>query len=245
MEAAATTRGEATAGDPSATARGTAVVIGALILTATTSYLIGSALIESSIEAPYDFAGLSETRIRFGVFLEFINAATVVGVGVLLFPVLRRYREGMALGYAATRVLESALLLVSALFVLSFLSLADADAGAGDAGASQLVAWSMEGYDLAFQLAMIVLGAGSLLLAFVLYEARLVPRFLPILAFVGYVALFASGWLEIAGHSATWLYVPGGLFELIFPLWLIVRGFTPPPAESQRHVRAANQVDAQ
>lgn len=235
MEPAAAPRIVATTDEPTTTARTAAVVVGALILTATASYLVGSALIESAIEAPYDFATLAETRVRVGLFLEFINAAAVVGVGVLLFPILRKYREGMALGYAATRVLESALLLVSALFVLLFLSLANGDGPAGATGAPQrepLATWAMEGYDLAFQLAMIVLGAGSLLLAFVLYEARLVPRFLPILAFVGYVSLFASGWLEIAGHSAAWLYIPGGLFELIFPLWLIVKGFNPPPATS-------------
>jgi hypothetical protein len=91
----------------------------------------------------------------------------------------------------------------------------------------------MEAYRLAFQLGMIVLGTGSLLLCAVLYEIRLVPRALAVLGFVGYLALFASGWLDIAGYDiASALYVPGALFELVFPLWLIVRGLSEPTASA-------------
>jgi hypothetical protein len=204
--------------------RTTEIVIGALILTATTSYLVGSALIDSAVDQE-SLSNPNETQLVTGALLEFVNAAAVVGIGVLLFPILRRYREGMALGYAATRIIESALLLVSALFVLVLLPLNEA------ADAAQLQATgtlALEGYDVAFQLAEIALGAGSLLFMYILYAFRLVPRALSLLGFVGYVALFASGWLEIAGHSAALLYIPGGLFELLLPLWLIFRGFNAP-----------------
>jgi hypothetical protein len=87
----------------------------------------------------------------------------------------------------------------------------------------------MDAYDLAFPLAMIALGTGSLLLCYVLYRYRLVPRALAVLGFLGYLALFASGWLEIAGESVAYaLYIPGGLFEIAFPLWLIAKGFSEP-----------------
>lgn len=141
-----------------------ATVVGVLFLTATASYLAGSELIASAVEAPDHLSNLNATRVRLGVLLELVNAAAVVGIGVLLFPVLRRHREAMALGYAGTRIIESTLLLV--------------------------------------------------------------PRVLPVLGFFGYAALFASGWLVITGHDATSvLYIPGALFELALPLWLIARGF--------------------
>ena len=212
---------------PTGSTRRTAIAVGALILTATVSYLAGSALIDSALDATG--SDPNATQVRVGVFLEFVNAAAVVGVGVLLFPILRRYREGMALGYAATRIIESALLLTSALFALLLV-----------ADGSELRTFgefATEGRDLAFQLAMIALGLGSLLLCFILYEARLVPRALPLLGFVGYVALFASGWLEIGGRDAAVLYIPGGLFELIFPLWLIAKGFNEPTAAAPRQAQ--------
>lgn len=205
------------------TMRKTAIIVGALFFVQTASYLFGDALFRSAAEtvtAGNDAQGLT------GVFLQFVNAAAVVGIGVLLFPVLRRFREGPALGYTATKIMESALLMVSALFAVLTVQ-ADGSALGGDSGTTLSGPLTFEGYDLAFQLAMIALGAGSMFLMYLLYKFRLVPRTLSVLGTVGYIALFASGWLEIAGLDiAQALYIPGGLFEILFPLWLIIRGFS-------------------
>lgn len=73
--------------------RTTEIVIGALILTATTSYLVGSALIDSAVDQE-SLSNPNETQLVTGALLEFVNAAAVVGIGVLLFPILRRYGRG-------------------------------------------------------------------------------------------------------------------------------------------------------
>jgi hypothetical protein len=174
------------------------------------------------------------------VFLEFVNAVANVGVGVVLFPILRQHRERMAIGYLATRIIESLLLLVSSLAVLMLVPVGQDLLRADAATASELATvatLAVQGYHLAFQSAEIALSVGALTLCYVLYEARLVPRPLAVLGFAGYVALFASGWLYIAGHHtvAPFLYVPGGLFELILPLWLIVKGFRDPAPAGNAH----------
>jgi len=83
-----------------------------------------------------------------------------------------------------------------------------------------------------YQIAMIVLGIGSLFLCYSLYVSRLVPRFISIWGGLGYFLLFISGILDICGLIDTTkgmgvvLYTPGGLWELIvFPLWLFIKGF--------------------
>src|SRR5215218_3593433 len=180
-----------------------AIAVGVLFFTATLSYGVGSALITSALATPDDLLNPNNTQIGIGVVLEFINSAAVVGIGVLLFPILRRYSEGMALGYAGSRIIESVFLLVGALSALLLLTLR----------------W----YDLAFQMAMISLGAGSLLLCYILYEVKLVPRAISVLGFVGYIAIFAYGWLEIFGlNLGLVLFIPGAIFEIVFPLWLII-----------------------
>ena len=97
---------------------------------------------------------------------------------------------------------------------------------------SALLLLTLTVYDLAFQIAMIALGAGSLLLCYVLYKFRLVPRALSVLGFVGYIAIFAYGLLEIfaqnIGFIGSVLFAPGAIFEIAFPLWLIVKGFNEP-----------------
>ena len=207
------------------TMRKTAIIVGALFFVQTASYLFGNALFRSAAETAT--AG-NDAQALAGVFLQFVNSAAVIGIGVMMFPVLGRFREGPALGYTATKVMESALLMVSALFAMLTVQAGGSVLGAGN-GTTASGPLMMEGYDFAFQLAMIALGAGSMFLMYVLYKARLVPRALTVLGTVGYVALFASGWLEIAGFDiAEALYVPGGLFEILFPLWLIIRGFNEP-----------------
>ncbi len=188
------------------TNRKIAIAVGVLFFTATLSYGVGSALITSALATQDDLLNPNNTQIGIGVVLEFINSAAVVGIGVLLFPILRRYSEGMALGYAGSRIIESVLLLVGALSALLLLTLR----------------W----HDLTFQMAMISLGAGSLLLCYILYTAKLVPRAISVLGFVGYVALLVYGLSEILGlNIGLVLFIPGGIFEIVFPLWLIVKGF--------------------
>jgi hypothetical protein len=192
-----------------ATKRRIVIVVGVLFFAATISYGVGNALIASALDASDDLSNPNIAQILVGVLLEFINSAAVVGIGVLLFPILRRYSEGMALGYAGSRIIESVLLLVGALSALLLLTLS----------------W----YDLAFQMAMIVLGAGSLLLCYILYKVKLVPRAISVLGFVGYIAIFAYGWLEIFGlNIGLVLFIPGAIFEIVFPLWLIIKGFNEP-----------------
>jgi hypothetical protein len=218
--------------------RRTAIAVGLLFFIATAAYIVGSGLITSAQKAPDILSNLNSAQIRTGVLLEFIDAAAAVGIGILLFPILRKYREGMALGYAGSRIIESVLILVSALSALLLLPLSQEYLRAGAADASQLQplgTLATAGYDLAFQMAMIALGAGSLMLCYVLYEVKLVPRALSVLGFVGYIALFASGWLAIFGNTTIGLvlFIPGAIFEIVFPLWLIVRGFNEPALSSR------------
>lgn len=218
------------------TIRATAIVVGVLFLVQTSSYLAGDVLVRAALD---DLSDVNASQARLGALLQFVNVVAVIGIGVLMFPVLRKLREAMALGYTATKVMEAALLLVSCLFALLVFS--DSPAG--------LRTSFFEGYDVAFQLAMISLGTGSLLFMYLLYAYRLVPRVLSALGALGYVALFASGWLEIAGvNVAEFLYIPGGLFELAFPLWLIIRGFDesaiPTSLDEQKPVPAPRAVMA-
>ena len=198
------------------TDRKTEIAVGALFFLATASYLVGSQLIAPALSAADGVLSLNSTQLRIGVLLEVVNAGAVVGIGVLLFPILRQYSDSGALGYAISRTIESVLLVVSALSALSLVT-----PGQGIAAASA--------YNLAFQMAMVALGAGSLVLCSMLYRFTLVPRALSLLGAVGYAALLVSGWIVLFGGDASpWLFAPGAIFEIVFPLWLIVRGFNSP-----------------
>lgn len=218
----------------------TARLVGSLILTATVTYLLGDALLQSILNAPDYLRQVypNSTQVVMGVLLEFIDAVAIAAVGILLFPILRKYNEAIALGYADTRIIECLLLLVAGISALALIPLSQeyVQAGAPDASYFQelgtlLVAQS----GLAFQIAMIALGLGSIPFCYLLYRSRLIPRAISVLGLIGYAALLIGGLLGLFGLNLYMIhFVPGGLFELIFPIWLIVKGFNEPAVASKQ-----------
>jgi hypothetical protein len=84
-------------------------LIGALFLVATGSFMIGTGLLDPVLHQPDFLAGLypDRTNVVVGLFLEFINAVAVVGIAMLLYPILKKHNEALALGYFGSRIIES------------------------------------------------------------------------------------------------------------------------------------------
>jgi hypothetical protein len=204
---------------------------GALFLLSTGTYLIGNGLLDPILKRPDFLANLypDRTIVFWGSFLELINAIAVVGIAMLLYPILKKHNEAFALGYFGSRVMESALLIISVICPFLLIALSKTYPSADTAKGSYFETIAnllLEAHFVLFQLAMIVLSLGSLLLCHVLYRSRLVPRFLSFIGIIGYAALLASACLAILGQEiGPVLYVPGAIFEIVFPVWIIVKGF--------------------
>lgn len=168
-------------------------------------------------------------RVFAALFLELINAIAVVGIAMLLQPTLKKYHEVFAFGYFASRVMESSLLMISLIGPLILLALSKQSVSAGTSGDAYLQALgnlAVEAHYLLFDIAMLVLSLGSLLFCCILYRSRLVPRLLSIIGLIGYTGLLASSSLSVAGLDVgEVLYIPGAIFEIALPVWLIVKGF--------------------
>lgn len=213
------------------TSKSTAKIIGVLFLVSTVAYLTGSGLVDAVLNEPAFLSQLYPDRMKVlvGLFLKFINAAAVIGIAVLLFPILKPYSEFIAFGYLSSRIIESMLLLVGILAPLTLIALSEGFIAEGSEaeGYFQTIAdLLLRGEDMAFQLAMLVLGLGSMMLCILLYRTQLVPRMLALLGIAGYIALTASSCFTMIGYDpGAVLFIPGGLFELILPVWLIIKGF--------------------
>ena len=228
-----------TKASPNRTNKIIARIVGALFIVATITYMIGSGLIGSIVEAPDYLISVypNKTQMIIGMLLELINSAAVVGIAVMLFPILKKHNESMALGYVGFRVIESAILMVGAIGPLVLISLSQEfiNSGAPDTSYFQpLGTLVLEVHDMAFQMAMIVLGIGSLMFCDLLYQSKLIPRFISVLGLIGYASLLTSTLIEIFGtNTGMVLFLPGALFEIIFPTWLIVKGFNSFAIDSQ------------
>src|SRR3954462_3149455 len=172
-----------------------------------------------------------DTAVIVGGVLEIIVALAGIGTAVVLFPVLKKQNEAAALGLVASRILESGTIFVGVVFLLSIVTLRQAGAGAGALVTSHALATL---YDRIFLQGQSFMPAiCDLLLGFLLYKSRLVPRGLCLIGIVGAPILLESylavmfGLLgqhaSLAGLSA----LPVALFEFSLGVWLVVKGFQP------------------
>jgi hypothetical protein len=227
--------GDAPGGGRGISSRSAARIMGVLILTGWFIYGPGAAITDSLVTDPHILANVAanETTFTVGAVMMLLNSAAVVGIGVIVFPVLKRHSERVALGYLATRILEGAFLAVGVMSLLALTGLTrDSVDGATPARFEHLAAFAVDLNDLSYQTAMATLGLGSVFLCSLLFRTSLLPRPLAAWGVIGY-GVFAVGMvLDMFGLGVgTVLTVPGGLFELTFATWLIVKGFNPASTE--------------
>jgi hypothetical protein len=218
--------------DTGGASRRTARMVGLLVLGGYLTYGVGSALATSITAAPGYLSSVGgSTAFPASAVLMLVNSALVIGIGALMFPILRPHSQAVAVGYLATRVFEGIVLAVGVVSLLSLASVSRSYTLAGGADESYfttLGALASSGNFMAYNVAMAGLSVGSIFFCSLMYRSSLVPRFLAAWGVAGY-AIFAVGCLlEIVGFAGAGLVavVPGGLFEVFFGIWLISRGFS-------------------
>jgi len=212
------------------TQRKTALAAGVLYLLTFVS--IPTLFIYAAVKSPNYIIGAGpDTAAIIGGMLELIVGLAGIGAAVALFPVLKRQNEGVALGLVGSRVLEAATIFAGVAIILSIVSLRQAGAGAGALGVSHTLVTMYNRTFLVGQSTMPVVN--DLLLGFLLYRSRLVPRALPLLAFCGAALLIASDigvlfnlWGQFSALG-TIPALPIALFEFSLGVWLVVKGFNP------------------
>jgi hypothetical protein len=188
----------------------------------------------------YIISAGADMGVKFGALLEVILVVANIGTAVVLYPLVKRQNHTVALGYVTARVMESAMIAVGILSILSVVSLRQEFAGATGADAASLVPIGsavVAVHDWTFLLGpgfLAPLGNG-ILLGYLMYRSGLVPRGMAMLgliggplllvAFVGVLfGVFAQVSLPVA--IAT---IPEFLWELSLGIYLIVKGFLPSP----------------
>jgi hypothetical protein len=211
--------------DAPRTFRGSAVALGLLLLGAFVTYGGGTALVNSVLAAadPASALATGEGTLRVGAILMLADALFVAVIGVLLYAVGRGVGERVAVGYLVTRIIEAVGLAVGVMFVLLPVTLGDQEIG----DVATLAAVAGQGNAIAYRIAMVALGIGSVPFWYLAYRARLVPRFLAAWGMAGYAIFFTGYTLDLVGLDVGLLLaIPGGLFEVALAIWLIARGFS-------------------
>jgi uncharacterized protein DUF4386 len=181
--------------------------------------------------------GGSDTGVTWAALSEIVVGLAGIGTAVVLYPVLKRQSQTAALGVVVARLLETALIMVGVTSMLTILTLRSDVAGTAGADPASLVTTGhalVAGYittQLVSQSLMPVIV--DLLLGYLLYRSGLVPRILPMIAFVGAPLLLASDFAVYFGAypnvSALALVgaLPVAVFEFSLGVYLVVKGFKP------------------
>ena len=183
--------------------------------------------------------GAADNGASLGALLELILIVANIGSAVVLYPVVKRVSEILALGFVTARVIESAFIAVGILSVLSLMTLRQEAAAGADAGSLLAVGQSL----VAVQSWTFLLGPGfvvgvgnGLILGYLMYRSGLVPRRLALLGLIAGPVLLARfvgilfGVFEPGSVLGGLMVVPEFIWELAFGIWLIVKGFNPSAA---------------
>lgn len=192
-------------------------------------------------DADFVLGAGSDQGVLWGAVIEIITALTCIGTAVVLYPVLRRFGGGRAMGFVASRTLEAAMIFTGVVAVLAVYTLRQdgGDPTALTTTANALVAVK----DWTFLLGPGVMATvNALCFATILYQTGLVPRWMPTLGIIGAPLLLAAslttlfgGWDQVS-VPAMLMTLPIATWEFSVGVYMIVKGF--------RGVSDASEADA-
>ena len=200
---------------------------------ATASNLVAATFVPPLTGADF-LTGVSQRGSVVGVaaLLYVVAAFASVGIAISLYPVLRRFGAGLALGSVVFRSLEAAFYMVSVVCLLSVLQVGRqfATAASGDRATMLAVGDTLVGFrDHASVVAVLAFCLGAFLYYTVFFQARLVPRWLSGWGLGAIVLLFVACLLALFNNNPVESYVllaaPVGLQEMVLAVWLIAVGF--------------------
>jgi len=219
------------------TNKNSANAAGILFILAAVAAIIGRILYGPVLtDSDYIIAGTAhEPQILWGVFFEILTAFAVIGTPIALFPVLKRYNQGMAIATVSFRLLEATMIIIGILCLLTIVSLSHEFAKEIHPNtASYLMAnksllalhkWTfLYGPNLA-------LGPSTFMTGYLLYKSKLVPRFISILGMIGGPTIFMCAVLVTFGlfpQLSLWgglMAVPVFVYEMSLAIRLLARGF--------------------
>jgi 4-amino-4-deoxy-L-arabinose transferase-like glycosyltransferase len=181
----------------------------------------------------------ADTRVLVGGLLDMVNALACIATAVVLFSVVKRQNETLAIGFVTSRLLEAAIISVGVVSLFAVVTLRQDVAGAAGADESAMTAIGaslVAIYEWTFLFGPNVMAAvNALLLGTLMYRSGLVPRAIPLIGLIGAPLLLASvtgvvfGTHDLDAGLHVLAAAPIAFWELSLGVYLVVKGFKPSP----------------
>lgn len=216
------------------TNRTTATLVGALYIIGTVAGALSLPLLGSILGAPDYLNSVAANPSRFvlGAMLILVMGLALALIPALMFPILKRQNEALAIGYVIFRgALETFTYMALVLCWLLLIVVSQQSVASGAAGTAQFSSLGtllVKAQDPIAAMVEIVFSLGALMLYCVLYQARLIPRWISVWGIVAAVLYLASGLSDIIGLDLGILQLLMLVQEMVMAVWLIVKGFNAP-----------------
>jgi uncharacterized protein DUF4386 len=204
-------------------------IFGVLFIITFITSIAALALFQSVLDDPagYIAGGGKDSQVYLGAFLELLLVISNVGTAVILYPIARRQNEALAIGYVAARIIESVFIATGIIFILGVVQLRHDSPDASDLAVSLA---ALKDFTFLLGPGMIVPFGNGLILGYLMYKSRLVPRPWPWLGLIGGPLLLFGNvgvlfdWWDQTGLVNV-LVVPEFIWEAFLGIYCAVWGF--------------------
>jgi len=191
-------------------------------------------------DARYVVGAGSDTRVALGSFLEVLTAIAGIATAVVLYRIVRRASESVAIGYVALRVVESTLIIVGLISLMAVVTMRQDFAGATSADPELYVTVgkglaAIHGGTSLLGPAFCAGFGNGILLGYLMYRSGLVPRPWAIFGIAAGTLAFATATLVLFGayeqgsDLSILLTLPEVVWEGFLGIYLTFKGFRPSP----------------
>ena len=233
--------------------RKTAIIVGVLFIIATVS-LFAESFYKPILSSPdyLDIIYPNKIIVIIGILLESIMIPAMFLIPIFLFPILKKHNKVLALGYIGFRSLEAVLISIAEINKLSLVNLSRdyLNKGGVDVSYFQNIGSSIQSklylVNTDGLIYVAIFAIGALILYSILYQSKLVPRWIAGWGFIAAITILIgsmlSAFTDISPVITILLIAPIAAQEMVFAVWLIVKGFNPSAIDSGSAKTELNEI---
>jgi len=210
-------------------------IFGALYLLTFVTSIPALLLYETVLRNPVSYiAGAGhDKQVLFGALLELLLIVANIGTAVVIFPIVRRLNEELALGYVTARVFECVFILVGVVAMIGIITLHQQAAGSAEGTVAYTLA-AIKDWTFLLGPGWIVGWGNGLILGYLMYKSELVPRRVAWLGLIGGPLVIVTGTaVMFAGNNPSHslrslqgaLTAPEIAWELFLGVYCLIWGF--------------------
>lgn len=213
--------------------RKAAIIVGVLYIIGTVAGVLSVIVSWGILDAPdyLNMVASNASQAKLTALLILVMGLALAMVPAMMFPILKKQNEALAIGYVVFRgALETLTYIASAICWLLLVVVAQQYVDSGGAVASQFSSLGIllvKAIDPITAIIDIVFSLGALMFYYLLYQARLIPRWLSGWGIVAAILYLTTGLIAVFSTHLVILLMPMALQEMVMAIWLIVKGFNP------------------